>query len=318
MFIVTRMFSAGMHKKFAVIATAVLGLFVSSVASADKYPVISGTPKTSITTGSYYSFKPSARDPDGKKIVFSIKNKPSWAKFNGSTGELKGTPTKAGTYSNISIGAWDGRLTSKLPTFSIKVAASGSSGGTTNRAPTISGSPATSVTAGKAYSFTPKASDPEGKSLGFTIANRPSWATFSTSTGKLSGTPSKSHVGNYSNIKISVSDGKTTVSLPVFAIAVKAATTNPPPPSSSGTATLSWTPPTRNTDGSSLTNLAGYRLYYGTSAGSLNKTINLNTAGLSTYVVTDLAPATYYFAMTAYTSTGAESPRSAVVTKVVK
>ena len=193
MFIVTRMFSAGMHKKFAVIATALLGLFVSSVASADKYPVISGKPKTSITTGSYYSFKPSARDPEGKKIVFSIKNKPSWAKFNGSTGELKGTPTKAGTYSNISIGAWDGRLTSKLPTFSIKVAASGSSGGTTNRAPTISGSPATSVTAGKAYSFTPKASDPEGKSLGFTIANRPSWATFSTSTGKLSGTPSKSH-----------------------------------------------------------------------------------------------------------------------------
>jgi hypothetical protein len=231
-----------------------------------------------------------------------------------ATGELKGTPTTAGTWSNIVISAWDGRLTKSLPAFSIK-ATSSSSSDTTNRPPTISGTPATSAQVGKAYSFTPKGTDPEGKTLGYSIANRPAWATFSTSTGRLSGTPSSSHVGTYSNIKISVSDGKSSASLPAFSITVKAATTTAP---STGAATLSWTPPTRNTDGSTLTNLAGYRIYYGTSSGALTKTITVNSAGIASYVVSDLSPATYYFAITAFNSSGAESPRSAVVTKVVK
>jgi hypothetical protein len=35
---------------------------------------------------------------------------------------------------------------------------------------------------------------------------------------------------------------------------------------SNGRATLSWTAPTENTDGTTLANLAGYRIRYGTSA----------------------------------------------------
>jgi hypothetical protein len=314
MSIVTRMLSAGVQKNIAIAATSVLGLGISSVAAADQYPVISGTPKTTVAVKSYYYFDAQARDPDGKKITFVIKNKPSWAMFSGATGELKGTPTTTGTWSNIVISAWDGRLTTSLPAFSIKVTSSTTSG-TTNRAPTISGTPATSATVGTAYSFTPKGTDPEGKTLGYSITNRPTWATFSTSTGRLSGTPSSSHVGTYSNIKISVSDGVSSASLPAFSIAVKAASSQTP---SAGGATLTWTPPTRNTDGSSLTNLAGYRIYYGTSSSALTKTISINSAGIASYVVSDLAPATYYFAITAYNSSGAESARSAVVTKVVK
>jgi hypothetical protein len=311
---VTRMLSAGVQKKIAVVATALLGLGVSSVASADQYPVISGTPKTSVALGSYYYFNAEARDPDGKKIVFSVKNKPSWAMFDGTTGELKGTAKTAGTYSNIVISAWDGRLTTSLPAFTIKV--STSTGGTTNRPPTISGTPSTSVTAGSAYSFTPSGSDPEGRTLGYSIVNRPSWATFSTSTGRLYGTPSSSHVGTYSNIKITASDGVSSASLPVFSITVRSSTTSPTP--STGAATLSWTPPTRNADGSTLTNLAGYRIYYGTSSSSLTRTISVNSAGISRYVITDLSPATYYFAITAYNTAGAESARSTVVSKVVR
>jgi len=47
----------------------------------------------------------------------------------------------------------------------------------------ISGSPAATVTAGQVYSFTPSASDRWGRTLVFAIANKPSWATFSSSTG---------------------------------------------------------------------------------------------------------------------------------------
>ena len=85
-----------------------------------------------------------------------------------------------------------------------------------------------------------------------------------------------------------------------------------------GSACLSWTPPTQNTDGSPLTNLAGYRIYYGESAAVLHQTIQLNNAALTTYCVNDLAPGPWYFAVTAFTSTGAESAKSNIASKVVR
>jgi len=83
-----------------------------------------------------------------------------------------------------------------------------------------------------------------------------------------------------------------------------------------GSATLSWTAPTENTDGTALTNLSGYRILYGTSASSLSNVVTVANAGLTTYVI-DLMPGTYYFAVKAYTATGAQSASSNVVAKVV-
>jgi hypothetical protein len=85
-----------------------------------------------------------------------------------------------------------------------------------------------------------------------------------------------------------------------------------------GSASLSWTPPTRNTDGSTLTNLAGYKIYYGTSSGALNKTVQISNAGVSSYVIENLSPATYYFAVKAYTTTGVESALSNTASKVIR
>ena len=124
MFIVKRVLAFGTHKVLAASATAILGLSFSGFANADAYPTISGTPKTSIAVKSFYSFDASAKDPEGKTITFGIKNKPSWATFDYKNGILKGTPTTVGTWSNIVITAWDGRLTSFLPTFSIRVTSS--------------------------------------------------------------------------------------------------------------------------------------------------------------------------------------------------
>ncbi len=84
-------------------------------------------------------------------------------------------------------------------------------------------------------------------------------------------------------------------------------------PASSGTATLDWTPPTQNSDGSALTNLAGYHLYYGTSASNLSQSVQVGNAGLSAYTVSNLSPGTWYFAVTSYSSSGVESARSATV-----
>lgn len=180
---------------------------------------------------------------------------------------------------------------------------------TANKAPTITGSSPTAVTAGAAYSFVPTAKDADGDTLAFSIQNKPSWATFSTATGKLSGTPTAGEVGTYSNIGISVSDGKASTSLSQFSVVVNAI--------SNGRVTLSWMPPTENTDGSALTDLSGYKIYYGTSAAALTNSITVNTSGVSTYIVENLSPATWYFAITAVTASGEESSFSNVAYKQI-
>ena len=181
--------------------------------------------------------------------------------------------------------------------------------GSTNHAPTISGTPTASVNASAPYTFTPSAADADGDTLAFTIQNKPAWAAFNTTTGRLSGTPAAADVGTYSNISIMVSDGKTSTTLSAFAIAVTTV--------ANGRATLSWTAPTENTDGSTLSNLAGYRIRYGTSAGALTQTIVIDNASVTTYVVENLSPATWYFAVTAVTSQGAESSNSNVANKQI-
>jgi hypothetical protein len=206
---------------------AVAGLFSSGLArAANRPPSISGTPATSVYVGSQYSFRPKASDPEGKTLRFGVANKPGWASFSTSTGRLYGTPqaSHVGVYSNIRIRVSDGVNTAYLPAFAITVKRAP----TSNTPPVISGTPATSVIAGNTYAFRPSASDANGDPLTFSIANKPGWAAFSTSTGRLSGTPTSSHVGSYANITIRVSDGKATTSLPAFAITVS---TNPTPPS---------------------------------------------------------------------------------------
>jgi hypothetical protein len=178
-----------------------------------------------------------------------------------------------------------------------------------NQPPDISGSPATAAREGLAYSFQPSASDPDGDTLVFSITNRPAWATFSTTTGALAGTPGTGTVGAYSNIVIRVSDGTDTVALATFSIEFQQV--------SMGSATLSWQPPTTRTDGSALTNLAGYKIRYGTAQGNYPNQITVNSTGLTTYVVENLPASTYYFVMTAFDTVGAESDYSAVASKTI-
>jgi hypothetical protein len=72
-------------------------------------------------------------------------------------------------------------------------------------------------------------------------------------------------------------------------------------------------PPTENTDGSTLTNLAGYNIHYGTASHHYTQVVAVSNPGLATYVVSNLTPGTYYFAVAAVNSSGTESPLSAEV-----
>jgi hypothetical protein len=288
-----------------------LGLIALVVAfDANAYTVwrrfqvtISGTPATSDAAGKAYSFTPQASSPFGRSLTFSISGKPSWASFSSRTGQLSGTPTAVGRSSNIVIRATDGFTSAALGAFSISVT------GGTNAPPTISGTPVASVAAGATYNFTPSAADPNHNTLTFSIQNKPSWATFTASSGQLTGTPSASYAGTYANIVISVSDGMASASLAPFSIAVNT--------SSNGTATVNWVPPLNNTDGTVLAGLSGYRIHYGTTRTALNQTIQVANAGLSSYTLSNLASGTWYFGVSAYTSSGVESTLSNLASKTI-
>jgi hypothetical protein len=275
-----------------------------AIVATNTAPTISGTPAGAVTAGQSYAFTPSAADADGNTLTFSIANRPGWASFSSSTGRLSGTPSAsaAGEYIDIRIGVSDGQASASLAPFSIVVSEA-------NRAPTLSGTPPTSAREGLAYSFAPTAADADGDSLTFSIVNRPAWASFNASTGTLSGTPGVGTVGSYANITIKVSDGTATTALPAFSIEVQQA--------AMGSATLSWQAPTTRTDGTPLTNLAGYRIRYGTALGSYNNVITIPNGGITSAVVSNLPPATYYFVASAYDTTGAESNNSSAVSKTI-
>lgn len=83
-----------------------------------------------------------------------------------------------------------------------------------------------------------------------------------------------------------------------------------------GSVTLSWNPPTTNTDGTLLTDLAGFRIYYGTSSGNYTSSIDVGNA--TSYTVTNLpVGVALYFALTAYDSFGYESEHSGEVVETL-
>lgn len=288
-------------------ATATIGPFTIQVRGPDnRPPTISGSPARTVQATRAYSFTPSASDPDGDSLTYSISNRPSWASFSSSNGRLSGTPTSShvGTYANIVISVSDGRASVSLPAFSIEVQAP------PNRTPTISGTPATSVNVGSAYSFTPSASDPDEDTLGFTIQNRPSWATFDTSTGRLSGTPSASHVGHYSNIVISVSDGRASAALPAFSIRVNESTNRPPTISGTPATSVnagsaySFQPTASDPDGDSLTYSIQNRpswATFNTSTGRLSGTPTAAQAGEYAGIVISVSDGTSSVSLPAFT-----------------
>jgi hypothetical protein len=80
---------------------------------------------------------------------------------------------------------------------------------------------------------------------------------------------------------------------------------------------LSWARPTRNTDGTLLTNLSGYRVYYGQASGQYSQTLSLPSPSLTTVAVEGLASGAWYFAVKSLASDGQESTFSEPVSKTI-
>jgi len=120
-------------------------------------------------------------------------------------------------------------------------------------------------------------------------------------------------VGNYAGIVISVSDGQESVSLSSFAITVQSNI------AATGTASLSWSAPATKEDGSPLvlSEIAGYRVYYGSSIDTLLLVDDINDYSITDYAFNNLSQGTHFFAITVYDTYGDESALSNVASKTI-
>ncbi len=197
--------------------------------SRNRAPWIEGAPGAQPVVGQPFEFTPTAGDPDGDSLTFRASGLPGWASFDPSSGRISGTPATddAGTSSEVRISVSDGAYEAFLPPFTLQIDALPGTGEHNppppppeNRAPSISGTPATSVTVGDLYRFTPSASDPDGDSLAFSVSGLPAWASFDRATGTVEGRPGAADVGVHGSIRIEVSDGQASALLPLFSITV--------------------------------------------------------------------------------------------------
>ncbi len=178
---------------------------------------------------------------------------------------------------------------------------------------TIGGSAVPFVATAHYYSFQPSALDARERVLHFSISGQPAWAQFDPATGRLYGSVRMTDVGLYRNIVISVSNGVTQVALPAFTVNVV------PSGATTSSVTLTWEPPTENTDSSALVDLAGYHVYYyyaGAGQVVVHR-LDFNNAGLSSAVVPGLVPGLWHFYVAAYNSQGVQGELSRIIAVTV-
>jgi hypothetical protein len=176
---------------------------------------------------------------------------------------------------------------------------------------TIEGNPSATATVGEPYSFQPKVIS-SGAGISFAATGLPSWLTFNTSTGALAGTPSASDEGTTGHIVITASTTGASATTTPFTISVQ-----PAAASTTVSVKLSWAAPTENTDGTPVTDLAGYHIYYGMNPAELTLWASVAGAGSTTYVVGDLPGGTYYFSVVAYNSAGVDSGQSNLANETI-
>lgn len=186
----------------------------------------------------------------------------------------------------------------------------GGSGGGSNPGFSISGTPPQSILQNQFFIFVPIVNNPDDLDLTFSAINLPDWASLDPSNGRIIGQPDASDVGLYTGIQFSVSDGVNSYASATYSIEVVATAT--------GTATLSWLPPTEKTDGSPLLDLAGYNVYWGTVQNDLSNSARIDNPGVTSYVIDELTPATWYFAATAFDMSGVESDFSNLASKTIE
>jgi len=184
-----------------------------------------------------------------------------------------------------------------------------------NQIPEISGNPTSVVDAGQVYSFSPTATDADADTLTFSAINLPYWADFNTQDGTVSGSPTDQDIGDFNNIRISVSDGTDSAELAAFSISVNPVVVA----QTTGSISLRWIAPATRTDGTPLNlgDINGYYIYVGTTRDNLQMWTELTDGDMTTLTIDDLEFGDYYVAISVFDREANVSAQSNVVMKSV-
>ncbi|MFH5885588.1 putative Ig domain-containing protein [Halalkalibaculum sp. DA3122] len=196
--------------------------FTINVTDVNDPPVISGDPPTSINQGAAYSFTPSASDPDGDEVTFSIQNKPDWLSFDPATGQLSGTPGNddVGTFENITISVSDpDDASASLPAFDLTV-------DNRNDAPVVdAGIEDQEATQNNEFRFTvpdDAFADPDaGDTITLSVSGLPEGLQFNSSDNSITGVPTDTDLGE-NTVQVTATDQAGTDITTTFTLTVRA------------------------------------------------------------------------------------------------
>ena len=186
-----------------------------TVNNVNRAPVLAAVGNKSVNANSNLSFTLSATDADSDTITYSATGLPSGATLSSSTGTFSWTPTisQEGRH-DVTFNISDGNAGVDSDAITITVT-------NTNRAPIIAGPGNKKVAANSTLSFTLKVVDPDGDTISYSAIGLPLGATFNSSTGVFSWTPTADQIGSYS-VTLNVDDGNSATDTRTITITVRA------------------------------------------------------------------------------------------------
>jgi hypothetical protein len=165
-------------------------------------PVIYSTPITTATVGMLYAYDVNATDPDGDTLTYSLTAFPSGMTISSASGLIMWTPTVKGDYAVV-VKASDGALSD---TQSFIIVVSKPTPTPINQAPDITSIPSLTAIVGAEYTYTIKATDPEGDAITCSLVSGPTGMTFD-GTATISWTPTSLQIGA-NDVIVKASDGE--------------------------------------------------------------------------------------------------------------
>ncbi|HND23400.1 MAG TPA: putative Ig domain-containing protein, partial [Rhodocyclaceae bacterium] len=183
-----------------------LGHGIYAVPYPNQKPAFTSTPVTAATAGQAYRYQAVAQDPDGRVITYLLVDGPAGLTVDSTTGILSWLPNVASpATSTVTLRAYDTRGGFDTQVFNIEVAGANHPPNVSDLPAEIDGKEGQSLLVGLA------AEDVDEDFLHYYADNLPPGAVFDSQLNALVWTPDFTSAGTYTNVKLIVSDGKSTV-----------------------------------------------------------------------------------------------------------
>ena len=197
-------------------------------------PRVTTQPGTSAVSGASYTYALKAVDADGDTLVYALTEFPQGMLIDSSTGAIQWPiPADVAGLAPVTVEVTDGKGGIATQGYAISVS------GASNRAPAFSSTPVTSATAGTAYAYTARATDPDGDAISYSLTSAPAGMAIHATSGALSWMPTLAQGGSHT-VAVRATDAKGAYATQIFGIYVQLPTNNPPQISSKPT--LRWAP----------------------------------------------------------------------------